>query len=110
MFPTDMLHRPRLLAGLLAFACLAALSTGLFVQHILGYGRVRARQISAERLASRILAFDRMSSPRAEMQHLQGRDFIAEDNPHRTVQHPSKRPVPPVFSLDGGQCGICRDH
>lgn len=37
MFPTDMLHRPRLLAGLLAFACLAALSTGLFVQHILGY-------------------------------------------------------------------------
>jgi disulfide bond formation protein DsbB len=37
MASTDILHRPRLLAGVLAAACLAALGTGLFVQHVLGY-------------------------------------------------------------------------
>lgn len=37
MSPTNVLHRPRLLASLLAAACVAALSTGLFVQHVLGY-------------------------------------------------------------------------
>lgn len=33
----DLLHRPRPLAGLLIAACVAALATGLFVQHGLGY-------------------------------------------------------------------------
>jgi len=33
----DAMHRPRLLAGLLAAACAAALGAGLFVQHVLGY-------------------------------------------------------------------------
>ncbi len=37
MLPTSILHRPRLLAGILAAACAAALATGLFVQHVLGY-------------------------------------------------------------------------
>jgi len=37
MIPNDILHRPRLLAGFLAAACVAALGTGLFVQHVLGY-------------------------------------------------------------------------
>lgn len=37
MPPTDLLHRPRLLAGLIAVACVTALATGLFVQHMLGY-------------------------------------------------------------------------
>ncbi len=37
MPPTDLLHRPRLLAGLLAAASVFALATGLFVQHILSY-------------------------------------------------------------------------
>jgi disulfide bond formation protein DsbB len=31
------MHRPRVLAGTMAAACVAALSTGLFAQHVLGY-------------------------------------------------------------------------
>jgi disulfide bond formation protein DsbB len=33
----EVLHRPRLLAGALIAACAAAIATGLFVQHGLGY-------------------------------------------------------------------------
>ena len=35
--PTDILHRPRLLAALMAAACVGALAAGLVVQHVLGY-------------------------------------------------------------------------
>ena len=37
MLPNDLLHRPRLIAGLLAATCAAALGAGLFVQHVMGY-------------------------------------------------------------------------
>lgn len=37
MLPTNILHRPRLLAGLIAAACMTALGIGFLVQHVLGY-------------------------------------------------------------------------
>jgi protein dithiol:quinone oxidoreductase len=37
MRPTAILHRPRLLAALMAAACAGALASGLFVQYVLGY-------------------------------------------------------------------------